>query len=198
MSGREKGAPLTPAEEREQLRQLRRELHEEVQAAREAARELREVQKSVKADGLRSLEDAVGQLSAALQEHVDKQFIVLIEDMDSIEAGIQQHFAEIAGASDSEALLNIVAAQVGEKITGWMLEDDITEKYGELAWRRLKTDLSFIDKVGMEIIRLVDAAEGDHAAMAAMIRKEIRGPKSAAACDVTKPPRVTIQAPLRS
>jgi uncharacterized protein YoxC len=153
VSGKPKGAPLTPAEEREQLRQLRRELHEETQAAREAARELREVQESVKADGLRSLQDAIRQLSADLQEHVDKQFSVLTEDVETIEAAIQQHFAEIAGASDSEELLNIVSAQVGQKITSWMLEDDMTEKYGELAWRRLRIDVTFIDRVAAEVRR---------------------------------------------
>ena len=48
MSGKAKGAPKSPEEERAELRQLTRELHEAAQVAKDAARELRDARQEVR------------------------------------------------------------------------------------------------------------------------------------------------------
>lgn len=77
MSGRDKRAPASPEEEREQLRALTRELHEAVQDARAAARELRGARQETEAACSAMVETALERLDKRAGERLAETITAL-------------------------------------------------------------------------------------------------------------------------
>jgi hypothetical protein len=118
MSGRPKRAPATPEEEREQLRQLTRELHEAAQAARDAARELRGQRHQIAEDLATQFRPVIAQFQEQLQKFTNHQIDLLSKDIRDIERHIQQAFAELMHAATPEQLMDMIIEQTKNVVLG--------------------------------------------------------------------------------
>lgn len=158
MSGRPKGGPLTPEQEREQLRQLTREAHEAAQSARDAARELREVEKALESRADRIFDDVVDGIIARLTEWGDKQFKELEVGMRTVESNAQERLAELAGIRSPEELLLVLTTQTAAAIGDWMKDDRLVARVGELAAARLAESDPFVKAVGAGVWGIIEAS----------------------------------------
>jgi hypothetical protein len=119
VSGREKGAPATPAEERAQLRQLTRELHEAAQDARAVLREL-QAARAETTEGIKrtinaivnatadDLNDGFRRASDSL-EHFEK---VVDEKTAAAVQAIENNHAKLAGFKDSTELARYLVREI--------------------------------------------------------------------------------------
>ena len=123
MSGRPKGAPASPEEERAQLRQLTRELHEAAQDARDAARELRtaraETVAGVDATLVSHTRATLDELSGTFREsrEILQQFqeTVAVKTEEAVTA-IEDNHARLAGFEDRMEFARFLVMEVFESL----------------------------------------------------------------------------------
>jgi hypothetical protein len=123
LSGKSKGAPASPEEERAQLRQLTRELHEAAQDARDAARELRTAR-----DGVReAAKTAVAEYANGGIEILAKTFResretlkhfekTVAEKTDKAIKDIEDNHARLAGFKNSEEFARFLVKEIFESL----------------------------------------------------------------------------------
>jgi len=116
MSGRTKRGPASPEEEREQLRQLTRELHEAAQDARAAARELRDRRREIAEDLTTRFQPVITKYQKELQDFVNRQVELLSNDVLGIEGRIQQTFAVFMGATTPAQLMDLIIEQTAQVV----------------------------------------------------------------------------------
>lgn len=123
VSGRPKGAPASPEEERAQLRQLARELHEAAQDARDAARELRtaraETEAGVHETVVSHTRATLDELSEAFRNSrkilQDFQKVVAVKTEEAVK-DIEDNHAKLAGFKDSTEFARWLVKEVFESL----------------------------------------------------------------------------------
>jgi hypothetical protein len=124
MSGRQK-QPLTPEQEREQLRQLTRELHEAAQGARDAARDLRAARKEITAETGAAVRQMTEERWAELALYFDERWDDMNRVIGSGERQTREHYAEMLRADGRELILRTCAMVLhlsipGVTVDGWL------------------------------------------------------------------------------
>lgn len=99
MSGREKHAPADPAAEREQLRQLTRELHEAAQHAADERRALAAARAEIIGEIETLTEYLLGEQTTAVKAALDAQMAAVQGWITSAETQIREGFAAEMGAA---------------------------------------------------------------------------------------------------
>lgn len=162
MSGKPKG-PRTPEQEREELRQLTRELHEAAQDARDAARELRAERKIIydtAATLIREqvtvlVEDAVAQLNQGfteMKEATDKRVDFYMDHVEKTAVMCIERLKETAMGTEA-------------RLTGYDNPDQVADKMMEdinQILHQLSRNPEFIADVAARISGSVGRYLGDH------------------------------------
>jgi hypothetical protein len=105
MSGRPKNAPKDPAEEREQLRQLTRELHEAAQHARDAARELRDARQQVAASAIAAAVETINRHQELIGQVITANYEAVQRTIENQERQTREHYAALLGTDGAELIL---------------------------------------------------------------------------------------------
>lgn len=132
MSGRVKGAPADPAAEREQLRQLTRELHEAAKDARAAAKELRAARQDIDEAAGAAVDQSVIPYLVIARDHITAEQQRLASDIQKVGAEFAAQFRELAGAKTSTEFMNALSAKLQPTITAAIVET-IAELLPEVA-----------------------------------------------------------------
>lgn len=107
MSGRAKGAAATPEEEREQLRQLTRELHEAAQDARDAERRLRAARKEI-ADGAEAvIEETVNRHQIEIDAVIKQNYATVQRTLEVQERETREHYTELLGQDGADLIARV-------------------------------------------------------------------------------------------
>lgn len=109
---RRKDAPLSAEEEREQLRQLTRELHEAAQEARDAARELHAQRAMTARSAADQATAVINPLIAALNKQVKETEDVIVANLEAGREKIEDHHRELLGFADRTEMAAWIAGQI--------------------------------------------------------------------------------------
>ena len=163
MSGRDKRGPASPEEEREQLRQLTRELHEAAKDARAAARELRDARGSVTDTAERYIIGIVETRVQEINRQIDRQAEQLFDSIADIGDKIEEKHAQLLGFADAGQLLEWLAARIVAQLNEPAFLDKVARRVQ--TGKRLKVDRARPDSQIMvmtpESLREFTAAGGD-------------------------------------
>lgn len=108
--------PDAAAAEREEMRQLTRELHEAAQAATAAARQVAAERRAIVDDLGTRFQPVIDAYQRELQGHIDKQMSKMVVDTQTLQREIQEKVATWLGASSPEDLMDLILRQTGDRV----------------------------------------------------------------------------------
>lgn len=103
VSGKPKG-PATPEEEREQLRQLTRELHEAAQDARDAEKRLRAARREIATETVAAIEAMVDLHQEELARIIRENYAAVQRTLEEQEQHTREHYAELLGRDGADLI----------------------------------------------------------------------------------------------
>lgn len=128
MSGRVKHAPATPEQEREQIRQLTRELHEAAQAAREAIREYRAAREEIERGVEKRIQALLDVHAGHINGQVKKETDGVLASIRKVGRAVEDKYSELLGFQSSDELQEYIAGQFIAQIHSTEFVEKIAER----------------------------------------------------------------------